>query len=44
MLLSAGEIADLCERSPGLEAWILPDGELPGAADLLYFGGPAEHR
>ena len=44
MVLSVEEISALCERSPGLEAWILPDGELPGAADLLYFGGPAEHR
>ena len=44
MVLSAEEIAALCERSPGLEAWILPDGELPGAADLLHFGGRAEHR
>jgi FAD:protein FMN transferase len=44
MVLSVEEIAALCEGSPGLEAWILPDGELPGAADLLYFGGPAEQR
>jgi hypothetical protein len=44
MVLSVEEISALCERSPGLEAWILPDGELPAAADLLYFGGPAEHR
>ena len=42
MVLTVEEISALCERSPGLEAWILPDGELPGAADLLYFGGPAE--
>ncbi len=41
MLLSTAEIAALCERSPGLEAWILPEsaGE-PGEADLLHFGGP----
>jgi FAD:protein FMN transferase len=41
MLLSAEEIEDLCERSPGLEAWILPepsdDGD--GGARLVHFGG-----
>ena len=34
MLLSAEQIAGLCERSPGLEAWILPDG---ASTDLLHF-------
>lgn len=40
MLLSADEIATLCESSPGLEAWVLPesaDGQ-PGEAELLHFG------
>ena len=36
MLLSTEEIAAVCERSPGLEAWILPDGEW---AELQHFGG-----
>lgn len=43
MLLDVGEIAALCGRSPGLEAWILPerpDGTA-GEAALLHFGGPA---
>ena len=44
MLLTPQEIDGLCERSPGLEAWILPksasgsDVETP----LLHFGGPGE--
>ena len=41
MLLEIEEIAALCERSPGLEAWVLPeenDGQ-PGGAELLHFGG-----
>ena len=44
MLLSAEEIAALCERSPGLEAWVLPesDGRQPDEAELLHFGGAAE--
>jgi FAD:protein FMN transferase len=42
MMLGTEEIAALCERSPGLEAWVLPDsdGGPPGEADLLHFGGP----
>ena len=42
MLLSIEEIAALCERSPGLEAWVLPEsaGGRPGEARLLHFGGP----
>jgi thiamine biosynthesis lipoprotein len=41
MMLAAEEIAALCERSPGLEAWVLPesDGRRPGEANLLHFGG-----
>jgi thiamine biosynthesis lipoprotein len=39
MVLSVDRIAALCERSPGLEAWILPDGASPGTTDLLYFNG-----
>jgi thiamine biosynthesis lipoprotein len=41
MLLTVEEIAALCERSPGLEAWVLPDGGSAGTADLRHFGGPA---
>jgi thiamine biosynthesis lipoprotein ApbE len=41
MVLSVDRIAALCERSPGLEAWLLPDGTSPGTADLLHFSGPA---
>lgn len=41
MLLGTEEIAALCDRSPGLEVWLLPDadGDRPGGADLLHFGG-----
>ena len=35
MLLSPEEIEELCARSPGLEAWVLPDGD---SAELLRFG------
>jgi FAD:protein FMN transferase len=40
MLLSAREIEALCERSPGLEAWVLPEpaGDQQ-EAHLLHFGG-----
>lgn len=34
MLLPEDDVAGLCERSPGLEAWLLPDG----AAALHHFG------
>jgi thiamine biosynthesis lipoprotein len=34
MLLPEPEIAALCASSPGLEAWMLPEG----AAELLHFG------
>ena len=42
MLLSTEEIGALCERSPGLEAWVLPEspGARPGEGDLLHFGCP----
>jgi FAD:protein FMN transferase len=42
MLLSSEEIEALCDRNPGLEAWVLPEsaGGRPGEADLLHFGGP----
>jgi hypothetical protein len=36
MLLSLDRIATLCEQSPGLEAWILPDG---ASTDVLHFTG-----
>ena len=39
MLLSVDQIAALCERSPGLEAWVLPDEASPSAAGLLHFKG-----
>ena len=41
MLSTIEEIEVLCERSPGLEAWVLPDGVSEGTADLRHFGGPA---
>jgi thiamine biosynthesis lipoprotein len=40
MLMTADDIAALCERSPGLEAWVLPGGGAAGTADLRHFGGP----
>jgi thiamine biosynthesis lipoprotein len=45
MLLSPDAIEGLCERYPGLEAWILPGPESDprGEARLLHFGGPADH-
>ena len=41
MILSPGEVETLCERSSGLEAWILPDPAegRQGEASLLHFGG-----
>jgi FAD:protein FMN transferase len=41
MVLPVDQSAALCARSPGLEAWLLPDGASPGTAELLHFGGPA---
>jgi len=42
MMLSVDEVALLCEHSPGLQAWVLPDAIGPsGEADLLHFGGQA---
>ena len=41
MVLRVDESAALCARSPGLEAWLLPDGASPGTAELLHFSGPA---
>jgi thiamine biosynthesis lipoprotein len=41
LLSSPGEIETLCARSPGVEAWILPEpaeGQ-PGEPRLLHFGG-----
>jgi thiamine biosynthesis lipoprotein len=40
MVLSVHQISALCERSPGLEAWLLPDGPAIGSPDLLHFRGP----
>ncbi len=43
MILTAGEIERLCERSPDLEAWILPAGPIPeGERSVLHFGGGAD--
>jgi thiamine biosynthesis lipoprotein len=44
MLLSPEEIAALCQRSPGLEAWILPEpaGDRQAQAHPLHFGGAAD--
>jgi len=39
MVLSVDEIAALCERSPELEAWVLPDEAARRTADLLHFNG-----
>ena len=35
MLLSPEEIDELCARSPGLVAWVLPDGD---SAEVRRFG------
>ena len=43
MLLPVAEIEALCQRSPGLDAWILGDGG-SGAADLVHLTGPAPER
>jgi thiamine biosynthesis lipoprotein len=40
MLMSTEEIEALCVRTPGLEAWLLP--EPSEGTDLLHFEGPAE--
>jgi thiamine biosynthesis lipoprotein len=44
MLLGEVEIEGLCARSPGLEAWILPEpaGSPRGETHLLHFGGLAD--
>jgi thiamine biosynthesis lipoprotein len=44
MLLSLEEIEELCERSPGLEAWILPKsaGGPHAETNLLHVGGPSD--
>ena len=44
MLLGVEEIEALCDRSPGLEAWVLPDSAPAGTVDLRHFGGPAGER
>jgi thiamine biosynthesis lipoprotein ApbE len=42
MLLEAGEIAAICDASPGLEAWISEDAGAgaENGASLLHAGGP----
>lgn len=43
MLLGASEIEELCARSPGLEAWILPAPAGPEEESrLLHFGGSGD--
>jgi thiamine biosynthesis lipoprotein len=44
MLISTEEIEALCARTPGLEAWLLPEpvGDSRAAPQMLHFGGPAE--
>jgi FAD:protein FMN transferase len=44
MALSAGDIEALCERSPGVEAWLVPAPaeEEPAGSRLLHVGGPAK--
>jgi FAD:protein FMN transferase len=41
MLLDAGEVARLCESSPGLEAWLLGDATTgrAGGRSLVHYGG-----
>jgi thiamine biosynthesis lipoprotein len=43
MMLGPEEIEALCERSPGLEAWILPESSGGTAEEpaLVHFGSPA---
>jgi FAD:protein FMN transferase len=43
MMLNPEEIEELCERSPGLEAWILPESTGGPAEEpaLVHFGSPA---
>ena len=41
MLLDTGDIAALCDRSPGLEAWILPEDAAPGGGLLQFPAGRA---
>ncbi len=44
MSIAPEEIAGLCDRTPGLEAWILPEpgGDPDVEPHVLYFGGPAD--
>jgi thiamine biosynthesis lipoprotein len=41
MLMDVDEIEELCERSPGLEAWIIPERAHDGQEEtgLIHFGG-----
>ena len=43
MLLPLAEIEALCARSPGLEAWILPEGAA-GDGGPIHLSGPAPER
>jgi FAD:protein FMN transferase len=43
MLLTPDEIQAICDQSPGLEAWILPEpADDTPEPSLLHFGGPAD--
>lgn len=45
MLMSSDEIQQLCDRSAGLEAWILrprTEGIPEGISELMHFGGTSE--
>jgi len=44
MLLTTADIEGLCERTPGLEAWLLsqPASGTSAGPELLHFGGAAE--
>jgi FAD:protein FMN transferase len=38
MVLSVDEVEAVCAAAPGLEAWIMPESENPGGAELRHFG------
>lgn len=41
MILSPPDIATLCRRAPGVEAWLYGDAPAGGPPALVRFGGPA---
>jgi FAD:protein FMN transferase len=38
MVLSVDEIEAVCAAAPGLEAWVMPDGKMPGEPEIRHFG------